>query len=175
MKVRQGFVSNSSSSSFIVRFERMPDSAEDTMQLLGFGYGDNVECYKYSMSAIDVAKRVFNDLQEAKKNDVDRAKEEFDSLESWDFYHREKAFLEDHFGKNSKATWQEEREYLEKHGSHLDKEREENVQRNMSEFLEDMKEGEFYVILRYADEEGDNVLEHGEIFRNLHHVRVSHH
>jgi len=41
-------------------------------------------------------------------------------------------------------------------------------------FINDHK-GHFIVILSYADDGGECTLEHGDIFRNLPHVRISHH
>ena len=41
-------------------------------------------------------------------------------------------------------------------------------------FIEDNKES-FIVIFSYSDNEGETVLEHGNIFKNLSCVKVSHH
>jgi len=41
-------------------------------------------------------------------------------------------------------------------------------------FLEDNKEA-FIVILSYADDGGESALEHGDIFRNVPHIQISHH
>jgi len=41
-------------------------------------------------------------------------------------------------------------------------------------FMDDNK-GAFFAILSYADENGETTLEHGNIFRKLPHVTISHH
>lgn len=68
MKMRSQFVSNSSSSSFLVGFDKIPDSIDELRRVL-FGdvewvYADWLGRYK----SIEVAKAVFSDL---KSDDVD--------------------------------------------------------------------------------------------------------
>jgi hypothetical protein len=66
MKTRSGFVSNSSSSSFIVAFNRKPESVDETLQLL-FGEDTNglikPEYYDNGLTHREVAERVFADIQ----------------------------------------------------------------------------------------------------------------
>jgi hypothetical protein len=77
MKIRQGFVSNSSSSSFIVKFPRSPKTTTDVSQIL---FGDDATKYSspYDDSMWDVeqvAKTVFGDIQSQDVNNVDEAVE----------------------------------------------------------------------------------------------------
>lgn len=65
MKIRNGFVSNSSSSSFVVAFLKKPESIEDVMEIL---FGDResdgmVTYYDHSYPQRRVAEQVFSDLQ----------------------------------------------------------------------------------------------------------------
>lgn len=69
MKIRQGFVSNSSSSSFIVVWDKKPESAEEVKKIL-YGNRDTVGIYDYTMSAQDLATVVFNDTKEATDEEI---------------------------------------------------------------------------------------------------------
>jgi hypothetical protein len=69
MKIRNGFVSNSSSSSFVVAFDKIPRTMKTMVQLL-FGPGaapDEFVCqYENSASKERVANEVLGDLREKK-------------------------------------------------------------------------------------------------------------
>ncbi|MEN6550054.1 MAG: hypothetical protein ABFE07_28765 [Armatimonadia bacterium] len=63
MKIRQGFVSNSSSSSFVVGFKRgaVPQSAAEVQKLL-FGDAEQVHYYEHTIQAKEAAEQVFGDM-----------------------------------------------------------------------------------------------------------------
>lgn len=63
MKIRSGFVSNSSSSSFIVGFPKLPSSPEDLERMM-FDEPELVQPYDFSQGTptIEIAKRVFADM-----------------------------------------------------------------------------------------------------------------
>lgn len=63
MKVRNGFVSNSSSSSFIVGFPKLPSSPEE-LETMMFGSPGEVQPYDFCKAThtIEVAKQVFKDM-----------------------------------------------------------------------------------------------------------------
>ena len=68
MKIRTGFVSNSSSSSFVVFFSKKPETAEEMKKLL---YGDLKRKATYDwmdgvFDTIELATVVFNDLKNKK-------------------------------------------------------------------------------------------------------------
>jgi len=70
VKIRTGFVSNSSSSSFIIALDKKPKSVDDVQKLLfgsDFNAEENVEYYDYKLSQGKVADIVFNDINRAKK------------------------------------------------------------------------------------------------------------
>jgi hypothetical protein len=59
MKIRNGFVSNSSSSSFIVAFNKKVSSSEEMKEIL-YGDSDTIEHYDDKHNTIDLAREVFN-------------------------------------------------------------------------------------------------------------------
>jgi len=73
MKVRNGFVSNSSSSSFILKFDKVPETKEEMRVLL---YGENPPIFTAhwdddAISTEQVASILFNDVQSAYIMSVD--------------------------------------------------------------------------------------------------------
>ena len=66
MKIRSGFVSNSSSSSFIVIFPTEPKSVDDVKNFL-FDKEDEIYCKDYTVD--QVSKTVWGDICDQKKND----------------------------------------------------------------------------------------------------------
>ncbi len=69
MKIRNGFVSNSSSSSFVVAFPRKPKNAKDVQTIL---FGDDKELqYLFDdniISTASIATRVWDDMKRQKPN-----------------------------------------------------------------------------------------------------------
>lgn len=63
MKIRNGFVSNSSSSSFIVAFPKKPKSQADVLEMMFKDKNETVKPYDHELSAENVAAIVFADLQ----------------------------------------------------------------------------------------------------------------
>jgi hypothetical protein len=65
MKIRNGFVSNSSSSSFVVAFPKKPETIEELKHMM-FGNVSSgyIECYDDSISEMDCTETVFGDLVE---------------------------------------------------------------------------------------------------------------
>jgi len=77
MKLRNGFVSNSSSSSFVVSFPREPKNFEDVKNML-FDEGQTLYVEPYddgSYTVEQVAKTVWDDICNQNKNDIKVASE----------------------------------------------------------------------------------------------------
>lgn len=65
MKIRQGFVSNSSSSSFVVAFPEQPKSSEDVLEMMfpGNSPDEVISIYDYSKTCKEIADRVWQDVE----------------------------------------------------------------------------------------------------------------
>jgi hypothetical protein len=70
MKVRQGFVSNSSSSSFVVAFAKVPQSREELKALL-WGSQERLSIYDDGITTEEASRTLWCDLQEAMKEPLD--------------------------------------------------------------------------------------------------------
>jgi hypothetical protein len=176
MKIRNGFVSNSSSSSFIVSFPREPKSVEDVKNALFSNgteyfyspYGDN----KYTVQ--QVSETVWQDICGQTKNNMTAAAEEL-SYGSIDDYDAPDYDDFRHIKDNN-----ERREAY-------DIAKEIYVKKKMKDFFSTRKNklkkidgqdfDEAVYIFEYSDNYNDycSSLEHGGLFDNLKHIRISKH
>ena len=168
MKVRSGFVSNSSSSSFIVAFPQVPGSVDEVRALL---FGDvelwAAEWYEHDSIEISIlAKRVFSQIEEGQPVAVADIVYEASSgtLDSGEADRVTYDMFRSDGGDINGVDW---RAY-------------EREKRKMAlGFAEDFVEAnEGCTFLRFSFSDDDPVgatLERSEVFRNLAHFRVSHH
>lgn len=174
MKVRNGFVSNSSSSSFIVAFPHLPTSLEDLKTIL---FDDETvypnpyvwtEKDPYGWPVSEVAETVWGDLQRrgiinkaealevAKTGYVDGADQP-----DWLVATVPAAPLE---GRSK--LWEDYQEKWDAANSSV-----------ASEFLKTVPDGYVLAHFEYSDNDGPyfTALEHGPLFYKVRSLRVSHH
>jgi len=169
MKTRNGFVSNSSSSSFIVAFDKVPTTIEEMKVLL---FGEDVEHWageysdtgystesvvKYLMDHEDQFGSEVNNLAEEIARGGFEGKPDF-----WDDNDDEKA----EYGSEAwRAKWEEE-----------DLVRTEAAARLAAVFLAQNEDAELRVWEIHDNGGGMGAcMEHGNLFRKLPHIRINHH
>jgi len=172
MKIRYGFVTNSSSSSFIVAFDKVPEGVEELQKMLFSDlesypdpYADiyaDIGCDDYvsEYPASQVAETVWNDLKGQKKATKEKIAKMFASgwLPNGPDYN-------DYRKENGDINWSAYQKDEMAHAMELAK-----------EFLQKNK-GKYIFIFTYGDDSGRyfSALEHGGLFRQLPHERISHH
>ena len=192
MKTRHGFVSNSSSSSFVVGFKNLPKT-EDELRKMMFGDIEAIEEYDHSMTTEAVAQRVFADLQKTRPLTRKQIIEELtsgwlDAIEKaagiipFDHSQREDEVderFEKKYGKY--ADWRKYPDWEKERQKAWEDDWKDYDARRMTvgtAFWDKQQpewEGLTIYCFSYADENGETVLEHGDIFRNLKHIQISHH
>ena len=173
VKIRTGFVSNSSSSSFVVGFRRgsLPKSVKE-MRVLLFNGVDCVKPYDHAISVSAAARRVFDDLDGQTPLTVNGIADELDSI-----YHDG---IDDKVCMalfNKRYRWD----------TLTDEERNTVWEQKSLEEVKMAADEAYKLVMRnpdrdwykfdYGDEDGpfDSCMEHGEVFAALPHVRISHH
>jgi hypothetical protein len=124
MKIRSGFVSNSSSSSFIIGCDKVPDTVLEMKELLGelkdVSYSEYSSDYKTSkeipISETEIAKQVFKDMEKISLED---------QADHWDDFTHKQEITEDSY-VNTKSYNNYIKEELANHFSvYFDKDKEE--------------------------------------------------
>jgi len=86
MKIRNGFVSNSSSSSFIVVWDKQPESAEEIRKIL-FGDAKYHTAYNDDVSTELMSETIFKETKKASLEDINDEQSQlfyFDTYTGWD-------------------------------------------------------------------------------------------
>lgn len=162
-KVRNGFVSNSSSSSFIVEFSKDPRDIENLKEMMG-DCGTNP--YGYAISTKEVIETVHKEIMASGPLE-DRFK-----FDDWELLHD----IRNNLSETYPEIW-----VLDDNDPKLEQllEMEKDHRRKMYELASGKSckiEGYVYEF-EYSDNDGQfwSAMEHGDIFRNVDHIRESHH
>lgn len=171
MKIRQGFVSNSSSSSFIVGTEIDLNTLtlEEFEELLGYFY---LEIYNYdeekgdyiieTISINEFSERIFNDLKCGISDNDTQLLELF----------KESFWCEASDYANSQVKQRKKEENWALYNEIYDKKATELAKVDLDNWK---REHKFTYVVSYSDDNGEAHLEHQEIFRNFAYKRFSHH
>jgi len=179
MKRRTGFVSNSSSSAFIIAFAHKPKSVEDLKEMM-FGkqewhytgiYGDDA---KKDISTQELAEAVFRDIRRKATK-----KQMFDSVRNGYFrsYMIPELFPGMLMSDTKKLSWQnkDERKEIDRILSETRKINDERASA-ISEAFRKGHDKEWIASLQYHDDtELGSILEHSDVFNRLDHIRTSYH
>jgi len=173
MKIRQGFVSNSSSSSFIVAFDSAPKTAEDVKHQM-FGndenfYFDSLDGnYNYIVAhcpTIDIAEDVFGQIG---KQETPSKEDLLDAISSGTVEGEPKYDF-------NRAYNQEKKEFNSEYQEKYDKKCKLFYENLLNGFISESKNKPIYVF-NYSDHSAwGSMMEHDGIFDNLNYIRVSQH
>jgi len=174
MKIRNGFVSNSSSSSFIVVFPRIPKDVNDLVDILfDKNQKEYSNPYHYGNDEVGwpvntVAETIWLDIQNQKYNDFERAKDMISSgsidepgAPEYNYSNRDK------YANEMKIFTDRKMKEL----FNIRKLKLKKINKQMSD-----NDVVFYCF-NYGDNDGSYylALEHGDIFHKLKHIRISNH
>lgn len=159
MKTRHGFVSNSSSSSFIVAFPNDMEVTTDNVQEYLFSDRKYITAYDDVIDVEDATSRIYDDMQAQTPNDNERL---LSFMGGW----LEGAPDYDDFRKAGKleCDWDAYRAAADKYRAEY-----------LKKFIADAGPNMNLYAFEFSDNGGDSILEHGDTFDRVNHIRISNH
>ena len=166
MKIRQGFVSNSSSSSFIVAFPKGMEISSDNVQNYLFADQESITAFDWigTFSSKEIAEQVTRDMKAQTPNAAEYINEaltgHLPGAPDYESFRKRGAD-----GKVNDYDWDAYDKASEKHRAAM-------AEKIKSEF-----EGMDIYTFKYSDNDGNFfcTMEHGGIFDNVPHMKVSNH
>ena len=197
MKTRNGFVSNSSSSSFIVGFDRVPKTKAELKAMMFYKEETSVQPFDFyePLSVDAVVDRVFRDLKAQNrplnKKEIFREmtcgyfegfpefryNEETESkkiVKDYELNHGGRDIYENRKSPEFKAYQKAYQKACQKEDAEREKQIDIAAKRYFEKEYPKFKNKKVYVF-SYSDNHGEGELEHGEIFSKLTHLQISHH
>ena len=199
MKTRTGFVSNSSSSSFIIGLSNKPSCVEDVhkelfdtdevRELEALYDGDD------TYTTLDVAQQVYEDISNQKPTNLDKGKKEileninsgwFEGMPDYNYYdtestkfrrkYREETGEEIHYDKTPKDIWEKYQNLQKKESEERRAEEDKAANRLFEKYRDKFADKKIY-FLSYSDNDGSfqSFMEHGGIFNNIPNITISNH
>jgi len=178
MKTRPGFVSNSSSSSFVVAFPHIPKGVSGVHELLfKTDRTGVVDYYEYETSTTKVAAQVWDDIYKQLENfprTTDYLRTEINGYSGDGSWARERIAEEAGVPFDELAKLEGTARILADKfiAQHVDPEDD----KVLLEFIDEHPDAAVFVFT-YADDDGEffSIMEHGEIFHLLPHYQFGHH
>jgi len=168
MKIRQGFVSNSSSSSFIVPFPK--DMEMTVSNIHKYLYGDtpfSIYYYESSVSSMEAAQIIHDEIHKQTSNDKKRL---YDAMDGWipgqpEWDYSNNPLLPANHEEWNKQ-WRKYEKRLERYRNGL-----------LNEYTHKWGDNVDLYTFVFSDEDGLPwvVLEYGPTFDNVPHLAISHH
>lgn len=171
MKIRHGFVSNSSSSSFIIAIPRKPETKEELHSWMFPGGQSSVDSYGDSVSTAEIVNIAFRDFSSANPMTPDQISDE---LSSGSVY--ESSFGDPKFPDYPRYSRDVSEAKQAKQWAEYEAKTKE-VGEEFAKAVIDQRPDDLFIMVDYSDNDGAlySTMEHAQIFQNLPHVRISHH
>jgi hypothetical protein len=162
VKIRQGFVTNSSSSSFILQFKVMPKTIEDIRSIFfpGYSLDDDIKKYDELFSVRFLCQTLLNDITNAEPKTLYKILKEEDWTNGlMDFY--------DWLAKAKNAKTWDERMTLTKDWSDSKKLHAEYDKAMLPRFMELLKSKGMdpnckFITVTYADDDAASIFDYGD-------------
>ena len=161
MKIRSGFVSNSSSSSFVVVLEKKPNSPEELKNVL-FKDEKVVSYYEYCKTTEEVSQRIFKGIEQFEKDSSMLLEKIVEGLNNWGWRYEKYKLA------SGQTDWK-------KHDEDREQYIKDEVIPKANKFIETYKNN-FIFCVTYGDSGSEVLYERGNIFENaIENIRIDEH